>query len=139
MGDHRSHLIGIAAGYTERMDRFIHANPGLESRFNKYFYFEDYDGAQLMEIVRSLCRKNGYSLTGEAEDYARGLFTRLYEQRDENFGNARDVRNVFERAVARQSDRVAALENPDRDALMALTLPDLKEEEPDAAQPSGEP
>ena len=139
MEDHRSDLIVIVAGYTELMDRFIHANPGLESRFNKYFYFEDYDGAQLMEIFRSLCRKNGYSLTGEAEDYARGLFTRLYEQRDENFGNARDVRNVFERAVARQSDRVAALENPDRDALMALTLPDLKEEESDAAQPSGEP
>ena len=48
--------------------------------------------------------------------------------RDENFGNARDVRNVFERAVARQSDRVAALEKPGKEELMALTVADLQEE-----------
>ena len=54
MEDHRADLVVIVAGYTELMDRFLHANPGLESRFNKYFYFEDYNGEQLMEIFRSL-------------------------------------------------------------------------------------
>jgi hypothetical protein len=127
MEDHRADLVVIVAGYTDLMGRFLHANPGLESRFNKYFYFEDYDGGQLLEIFRSLCGKNGYTLDGETEKFAAELFDRLYRERDENFGNARDVRNIFERAVSRQSDRVAALENPTREELMALTAADLEE------------
>ena len=127
MEDHRADLVVIVAGYTELMDRFIHANPGLESRFNKYFYFEDYTGDQLMEIFRSMCEKNGYTLDESGQACAARLLHGLYENRDENFGNARDVRNLFERAVARQADRVAALEQPDKEALMALTEADLQE------------
>ena len=126
MEDHRDDLIVIVAGYTELMGRFIHANPGLESRFNKYFYFEDYNGAQLMDIFRAMCRKNGYTLDDKAEEYAEGYLKKLYEERDENFGNARDVRNLFERAVARQADRLAAQDHPDKEALMALTQADLQ-------------
>jgi SpoVK/Ycf46/Vps4 family AAA+-type ATPase len=125
MEDHRSDLVVIVAGYTELMGQFIDANPGLESRFNKYFYFEDYDGGELMDIFRSMCKKNGYELDREADPATAEAFRRLYEERDENFGNARDVRNVFERAVARQADRVATLEAPTRDDLMCLTVSDL--------------
>ena len=141
MEDHRDDLIVIAAGYTELMGRFLHANPGLESRFNKYFYFEDYNGAQLLAIFQSMCAKNGYTLDDKATEYAESYFKTLYEERDENFGNARDMRNVFERAVARQSDRVAALEKPGKEELMALTVADLQEEGgpvPDGA-PDGTP
>ena len=130
MEDHRDDFIVIVAGYTELMGKFIHANPGLESRFNKYFYFDDYDGGQLMEIFRSMCKKNGYTLDEKAAEYAKADLEQRYAQRDENFGNAREVRNVFEKAVARQADRVAQLPDPDREALMTLTLDDLKEEEP---------
>ena len=115
MEDHRDDLIVIVAGYTGPMEKFIHSNPGLESRFNKYLHFDDYDAGQLMEIFRSMCRKNGYSLSPEGEAWAEGALRTLYEERDENFGNARDVRNLFERAVARQSDRVAALEAPGKE------------------------
>ena len=125
MEDHREDLVVIVAGYTDLMEGFLHSNPGLESRFNKYFYFEDYDGAQLMEIFLSLCEKNGYALQKEGEEAVRAWFQRLYEERDENFGNARDVRNRFERAVARQADRVAALAEPTKEQLMELTLEDL--------------
>lgn len=129
MEDHRADLVVIVAGYTELMGKFLRANPGLESRFNKYFYFEDYNGEQLMEIFCSMCEKNGYTLSDESKEYAGTYLKELYETRDENFGNARDVRNLFERAVARQSDRVAALTDPDRETLMALTLADLREED----------
>ena len=129
MEDHRDDLIVIVAGYTNLMEKFIHSNPGLESRFNKYFFFEDYDGAQLMEIFRSQCKKNGYTLSKEAEEWAAADFKDLYENRDENFGNARDVRNLFEKAVARQSDRVAQLEAPTKEQLMELQVADLKESE----------
>ena len=129
MEDHRSDLIVIVAGYPELMNDFIHANPGLESRFNKYFYFEDYTGEELMQIFSSMCKKNGYTPDEGCQAYAADLFRQLYEQRDENFGNARDVRNLFERAVACQANRVAVLEVPTKDDLMTLTADDLKEEE----------
>ena len=125
MEDHRKDLIVIVAGYTELMGRFINSNPGLESRFNKYLTFADYDGGQLMDIFRSLCQKNGYTLTPEAENLIRGVFQELYENRDENFGNARDVRNIFETAIARQADRVSAMDAPTREDLMTLTESDL--------------
>ena len=129
MEDHRDDLIVIVAGYTGPMEQFIHANPGLESRFNKYFFFEDYDGEQLMEIFRSMCKKNGYTLSEEGKKFMEKDLQELYEERDENFGNARDVRNLFEQAVARQADRVARLESPTREQLMELLPEDLEETE----------
>ena len=129
MEDHRKDLIVIVAGYTDRMEQFIHANPGLESRFNKYFFFEDYDGKQLMEIFRSMCKKNGYTLSEEGERFMETDLQELYDSRDENFGNARDVRNLFEQAVARQADRVSQLEAPTKEQLMELLPEDLNETE----------
>ena len=130
MEDHRKDLIVIAAGYSKPMERFLHSNPGLESRFNKYFYFEDYNGAELFAIFRSMCEKNGYALSPEGAERMKKDLLELYEHRDENFGNARDVRNRFEQAVARQSNRVARLEAPTREQLMELLPEDLTE--PDA-------
>ena len=89
-----------------------------------------------MEIFRSMCKKNGYALSQEAEAWAEQDFKDLYENRDENFGNARDVRNLFEKAVARQSDRVARLEAPTKEQLMELLPEDLKE--PEAEEPAPE-
>ena len=130
MEDHRKDLIVIVAGYSKPMERFLHSNPGLESRFNKYFYFEDYNGAELFAIFRSMCEKNGYALSPEGAERMKKDLLELYERRDENFGNARDVRNRFEQAVARQSNRVARLEAPTREQLMELLPEDLTE--PDA-------
>ncbi len=129
MEDHRKDLIVIVAGYTDRMEQFIHANPGLESRFNKYFFFEDYDGKQLMDIFRSMCKKNGYTLSEEGEQFMEKDLQQLYDSRDENFGNARDVRNLFEQAVARQADRVSQLEEPTKEQLMELRREDLEEKD----------
>ena len=141
MEDHRDDLVVIVAGYTELMNGFITSNPGLQSRFNKYFYFEDYTGAQLMEIFEMRCKKNSYVLTDEAREAAKAYFNELYENRDDNFGNARDVRNLFEDMVVRQADRLSTAETPpDKDALMEITkadfLGDEEESEPaEAAEP----
>ena len=100
---------------------------------------ESYDAAKwLLELLgatpkdaRDLpARLNAYG----AEKAAEALFDRLYDERDENFGNGRTVRNLFEDAVSRQADRVAAIENPSREQLMALLpedLSDKNEEETD--------
>ena len=129
MEDHRKELIVIVAGYTGPMEKFLSSNPGLESRFNKYFFFPDYNGEQLMAIFRNQCKKNGYTLTEESEKAAVDFFTELYENRSDNFGNGRDVRNCFEDMVVRQSNRVAQLENPTKEDLMAVLPEDLQDEE----------
>lgn len=127
MEDHRDDLIVIVAGYDSPMEKFLSSNPGLESRFNKYFHFPDYKGEELLAIFKGQCEKNGYALSREAEQAAGEMFKALYENRDENFGNGRDVRNRFEDMIVRQSNRVAALENPGREELMAVLPEDLRE------------
>jgi len=129
MEDHREDLVVIVAGYSEPMDRFINSNPGLQSRFNKYFYFEDYTGEQLMAIFAGMCSKNGYTLTEETRKTAESFFQTLFETRDENFGNARDVRNIFENMVVRQADRLSTVDAPDKEALMTITPGDLLPEQ----------
>ena len=129
MEDHRDDLIVIVAGYDGPMEAFLSSNPGLESRFNKYFHFPDYTGEQLMAIFRAQCEKNGYTLTEDSEKAARELFDRLYEERNENFGNGRDVRNRFEDMVVRQSNRVAMMESPSKEDLMAVLPEDLNDDD----------
>ena len=126
MEDHRDDLIVIVAGYGGHMERFIQSNPGLESRFNRYFMFEDYNGEELYEIFSSMCAKSEYNLTGDAESFAREHFCEIYEMRDSNFGNARHVRNFFENIVSVHSDRVSALEGHTRENLTEVLLEDLE-------------
>ena len=133
MEDHRDDLIVIVAGYTGPMETFIRSNPGLESRFNKYFFFPDYNGEQLMDIFRIRCSQNKYVLTEETEKAAVALFTELYEERGDNFGNGRDVRNIFEDMIVRQSNRVAAMESPTREDLMTVLPQDLEDPEEEEA------
>ena len=80
-----------------------------------------------MAIFQSMCQKNGYALTAEAEEYAAAFFADLYENRDDNFGNARDVRNIFENMVVRQADRLSVMDAPDKDALMEVRKEDFIE------------
>ena len=125
MEDHRDDLVVIVAGYTKPMEDFLDSNPGLESRFNKYITFPDYNGEELNAIFHSQCRKNGYELDEEAEACAKEFFQQLYDDRDENFGNGRDVRNRFEDMVVRQANRVAAMEEPTKEDLVTFTRADF--------------
>ncbi|MBE6949092.1 MAG: AAA family ATPase [Ruminococcaceae bacterium] len=129
MEDHRDDFVVIVAGYDDLMEDFISSNPGLESRFNRYLVFDDYSGQQLTEIFLSMCAKNKYTLEADAEKYAAEIFTRLYEERDDNFGNARDVRNFFENVITVHSDRIAPLDSPSDEDLVTVKLCDLKNAE----------
>jgi len=126
MEDHRDDLIVIVAGYSGPMERFITSNPGLESRFNRYFIFEDYNSEELYAIFSSMCAKSQYHLTEDAVDFAREHFQILYEMRDDNFGNARHVRNIFENIVAVHSDRVSELDEHTREDLTMVLRDDLE-------------
>ena len=127
MEDHRDDFVVIVAGYATLMPRFIDSNPGLKSRFNKYLYFEDYNGDQLFEIFQGRVKRNDYRLDEAAEAAVKDHLQELYEDRDDSFGNARDVRNLFEKIVAAQADRVAGLESPTDEDISTITVEDLKD------------
>jgi len=129
MEDNRDDLVVIVAGYEDLMEDFISSNPGLESRFNRYFIFEDYTADELFAIFMAQCNKNMYVLGDSAEDKAKEFFKGLYELRDENFGNGRDVRNFFENVIAAHSDRVSQIEAPTKDDLMTILPEDLEKAE----------
>lgn len=129
MEDNRDDLVVIVAGYEDLMEDFINSNPGLESRFNRYFLFEDYTGEELFAIFKSQCDKNMYVLDEAGEEFAKKYFNVLYENRDDNFGNGRDVRNFFENVIAAHSDRVSQMDAPTRDDLMTILTQDLEKAE----------
>ncbi|MDR2358009.1 MAG: AAA family ATPase [Oscillospiraceae bacterium] len=126
MEDSRGDFIVVVAGYEQLMDRFISSNPGLQSRFNRYFKFEDYNSAELGAIFDSMCEKNEYALDDGARAYASRFFGRLYETRDTNFGNARDVRNFFENMVSVHANRVSGMDKPSKTDLASVTAEDLE-------------
>ena len=126
MEDHRDDLVVIVAGYESLMPRFIDSNPGLKSRFNKYLHFADYNGEELYRIFQGRVERSDYRLDEAAASAVQEHLQELYEDRDENFGNARDVRNLFERIVANQADRVAGLENPSDEDIRTICLADLE-------------
>ena len=121
MEDHRDDLVVIVAGYTDLMDRFIHSNPGLESRFNRFLMFEDYTPEQMVAIFKMQCKKGCYVLAQGTEELVRDFIAE--ESADDSFGNARGVRNLFEHILVAQNNRLAKMENVTRDDLMQI-LPD---------------
>lgn len=124
MEDHRDDLVVIVAGYEDLMEDFIHSNPGLESRFNRFLHFADYTVEELCAIFDMQCRKGCYTLTPEARNQVR----RALESADTDgisFGNARGVRNLFERVLVQQANRLASADAPTREMLMELTGEDV--------------
>lgn len=128
MEDHRDDLIVIVAGYTELMEEFVESNPGLKSRFNKYILFADYTGEQLYEIFMSMCKKQEYIPSTPGRKYVKEYLEQRAAEHDENFANAREVRNYIERAIARQATRVVEIEDVTDEQLRTLTKEDLTEE-----------
>ena len=125
MEDHRGDIIVIVAGYTELMEEFVHSNPGLESRFNRFLHFSDYTVQEMQEIFEMRCEKSGYHLAEDAQILLKTLLA-LFSLDVKGFGNARGVRNLFERAVSAQANRLAALPSVTRDELMVLTAEDIR-------------
>ena len=123
MEDHRDDLVVIVAGYTDLMDRFIHSNPGLESRFNRFLLFEDYTSDEMLDIFKMQCKKGCYQLTEEAQPLIRDYIAE--ESADDSFGNARGVRNLFEHVLVAQNNRLAAMEKITREDLMTITADDV--------------
>ena len=107
MEDHRDNLIVIVAGYLNLMGEFIESNPGLKSRFNKYIDFPDYTDDELMAILAMNAKKQGYVISDEANKVVRDAVSSMSLGERMDFGNARGMRNLLEKLVQAQANRLA--------------------------------
>ena len=126
MEDNRDRLIVIVAGYPVEMERFINSNPGLRSRFNRTIEFPDYHPAELGRIFLVFCRRNGLVMTPELKERLLLYFHAEHAQRNDQFGNARLVRNCFESAITVQASRLVRAPKVDPAALSTLVAGDLR-------------
>ena len=125
MEDHRDDLVVIVAGYDGLMDAFVHSNPGLESRFNRFLHFDDYTLDEMMQIFEMRCEKGCYQLTEEARPLLRE-FIQLANTNSISFGNGRGIRNLFEQILVVQANRLAAESDLSREDLMRITAADIR-------------
>jgi Holliday junction resolvasome RuvABC ATP-dependent DNA helicase subunit len=107
MEDHRDEAAVIVAGYSNEMQQFLDANPGLASRFSKTIDFESYSPDELTLIVQRMVAANEYDLDAAAAPVLHRHFAAVCQA--SNFGNARDARRLFDRARKAQSQRLRRL------------------------------
>ena len=129
MEDHRDDLVVIVAGYTGPMEKFINSNPGLKSRFNKYFEFPDYTLDELTQMFDLNCKKYDYTTDETVRHQVRSMIALRKLTRLLNFANGREVRNLFEEIITNQARRIARMENPSHEEIMRIELEDLVDEE----------
>jgi SpoVK/Ycf46/Vps4 family AAA+-type ATPase len=127
MEDNRDRIAVIVAGYPDEMKDFIESNPGLRTRFNRFFYFEHYSPRELMQIFDVFMENARYTITDGGRKTLLAYITHYYEQRDRSFGNGRFVRNLFERIVEKQANRIAETFPLTDEILLTLTGWDIPE------------
>lgn len=125
MEDDRERLIVVLAGYTDQMAMFINSNPGLKSRFNKYIDFPDYTPDELYSIFIGMSRKLNFVLEDALPDQLKLRFLEEIEKGDATFGNGRFVRNLFEKMLENQANRLAFDTKLNKDKLSLLKVEDL--------------
>jgi len=129
MEDMRGKFGVIVAGYTDNMHEFIQSNPGLKSRFDKYFLFEDYSVDEMFTIAMGIFNKEGVKPEDAAAAHLKNYFAFLHDGKDKHFGNARTVRQVVGESVKNQHLRLAAMKKEARtpQLMETIILDDVKE------------
>ncbi len=129
MEDMRGKFGVIVAGYTENMQEFIDSNPGLKSRFDKYFMFQDYSHDEMFSIALAHFNKEGVKPDEASATHLKNYFKFIFEERDEHFGNARTVRQVVGEAVKNQNLRLASMKKEERtkELMEMVIFEDVKE------------
>ena len=129
MEDRRGEFIVIAAGYTQNMEKFMESNPGLKSRFDKVFYFEDFNADELYTVAINQLGENNITPDAAAAEQLKKYIEFMYKNRDKYFGNGRSVRKVIEEAIRNQHLRLSELPKNKQTAkaINTLVLEDVEE------------
>ncbi len=129
MEDRRGEFIVIAAGYTQNMEKFLESNPGLKSRFDKIFNFEDFNAEELYTVAINQLAENNITADKAAAEHLKEYIAFMYKNRDKYFGNGRSVRKVIEEAIRNQHLRLSELpkNKQTQKAVHTLALADVEE------------
>lgn len=138
MEDRRGEFIVVAAGYTQNMERFLESNPGLKSRFDRVFQFEDYSVQEMVEIAEWMFSENNVQLEKKAKAHLEAYIENMYHTKDKFFGNGRAVRKIVEQVIKAQHLRLAQTEQEKRTAKMIQSII-LKDVEILVIDPKGSP
>ncbi|CAG0906252.1 unnamed protein product, partial [Cyprideis torosa] len=132
MEDMRGELIVIVAGYTDRMTTFLESNPGLRSRFDRKFDFEDYSADELYEIMESMLSNENLKLNAKAKTFILDYLKEMVRTKSKFFGNARAIRKVVEKTIKNQHLRLANLPKEKRTKSLrsTITFDDVKDFDP---------
>ena len=114
MEDSRGKFIVVVAGYDEEMLRFLASNPGLKSRFDKIFQFEDHGQEELWTVCLTQFAELGKKLEGDAENILKAYIHHISSHRQAGFGNAREIRKIVNEVVKNQKLRLANMEKSKR-------------------------
>lgn len=125
MEDNRDNLVVIVAGYTEEMKKFLKSNTGLISRFNKFINFPDYSKNELIDIMDVMAKDAGLIIEENAKKRVLEQLDSMEEGEWEDFGNARGIRNMFEKIVTNQANRLVLLDKPEKEQLMTIVAEDI--------------
>ena len=109
MEDDRGKFVVIAAGYKDKMEEFMQINPGLASRFTHKLQIDDYNEDELLAIFKGMAQKDQYTLSPEAEFKLLDKIYRMVVSKNENWGNAREMRNLLDATIQKLSERVSQL------------------------------
>jgi len=125
MEDHKNDFILILAGYQKEMAGFLDTNPGLRSRFPIHVDFPDYNQQELLHIAEQMFLTRQYSISADTQSVLSKLLLSHQSNIRGNFGNARTVRNIIEKAIRRQAVRLITKPNLTRQELMTIEPGDL--------------
>jgi ATP-dependent Clp protease ATP-binding subunit ClpA len=109
MEDDRGKFVVIAAGYKDKMEEFMQINPGLASRFTHKLQIDDYNEDELLAIFKGMAQKEQYQLSPTAEFKLLDKIYRLVVNKNENWGNAREMRNLLDSTIQKLSERVSQM------------------------------
>lgn len=126
MRDHKDAVVVVLAGNAERMEQFIDSYSSLKERFNRFLVFEDYTPAQMYEMYEQLCSRAAFHTSPSAQKMVQSIFDQLYARRNEYFGNAREVRRVFDGIIGTQANRVISLPDVNEEDLSTITDEDVE-------------
>ena len=121
MENYRDKLVVIFAGYTKEMQDFLNSNSGIVSRIGYTLEFDDYTTDELKQIFVGMMKKSGFIVKDDALDYLEEIINKHRNMK--NFGNARFVRNIYEKTIIKHASNVK--DKKRSDILKTITKEDI--------------
>jgi SpoVK/Ycf46/Vps4 family AAA+-type ATPase len=118
-------IVAIFTGDQEEIETLINNFPVLTNQFPNIFNFEPYSTRQHLEIALSICQKNNYQLDEGAWQQMLEIIIEKKKETRKNFYNARTIKEIINKAISYQENRILKVKDIKESDLMMITYEDL--------------